>query len=127
MRKVFVFWGIILLTLISGAVAIIYGKQLLEEELVRADKIKEELTLPKVPETPKLPPRLPEAKIEEVPESETPSPQLPPKETEIPTLSELPKHIDVESPETQEAPVIPETPEVPEATSPQTPSQPAGQ
>ena len=32
MRKVFVFWGVILFFLVAGAIAIIYGKILLKEE-----------------------------------------------------------------------------------------------
>ncbi len=43
MRNVFLFWGIILLILIIGIAAIIYGKVILEEEGKRQERLIEEL------------------------------------------------------------------------------------
>lgn len=140
MRKVFLFWGVVLFVLLLGLAAIIYSKTLLKEEEERANRTRAEVTLPKVSTTPKFP-ALPsgiglgeapakiefsgpvppqdveslkapeEIKLPEVSEDEAVPPQLPPEVSEILTLPEPPAHIDIESLKVPELPpVVPETP-----------------
>lgn len=118
MRKVFVFWSIILLILLLGVGAIIYGRVLLGKEEKNTDQIRRELTLPRVPRALRLPTLPTELEIEKtsadvkLPES-PPPPEVEslkmPGGTEVPTppedeaLPSLPLR-------TPEAPILPEPP-----------------
>ena len=53
MRKVFIFWGIILLVLISGIVAVVYGKSLLAKEEKNGRQMR--MNWPEIPALPKRP------------------------------------------------------------------------
>lgn len=54
-RRVFVFWIIILIILAGGTVFIVYGKLLLKEERGKALPIAEELAFPESPKKPEPP------------------------------------------------------------------------
>jgi len=128
MRKVFLFWSVIFIVLITGTAAIIYGKLLLKEEEKKADEIIRELSLPKVRKAPGIPvaeikeapadvkeskPVLPpdaeslkapvDTKLPEVPKSEAAKPPSPPN---------IPEQADIESAETPEQPITPPMPPI---------------
>lgn len=98
MRKIFLFWIIILIILIAGIAAIIYGKMLLKAEDEKAREIMEELSTTAIPRVDTLPVLPSDMETEEMPEEVEPlEPALPSGvETE-----EMPE--EVESPE----PVLP--------------------
>lgn len=115
MRKIFLFWAMIILILALGTAAIIYGKIRVKEEKKREYEIRKELSLPKVPRTlefPKLPPEGPveEAPIETEMSEEFPRPAIElPKETGDTALPEAPeKEVSPLQPETTEVPTLPE-------------------
>lgn len=129
MRKVFLFWGIIVFVLILGVVAFIYGKILLKEEEKKEGEIMKEITLPQVPEIrPKIEPlkrvlpldvevlkTLEGGGLPEVPKIKIRPLPLPPSSVtpEIPTSPNIPKYIDIESLKAPELPIIPGASQIP--------------
>ena len=137
MRRVFLFWSLILFILILGAAAIIYGTLLLKKEEERGERIKKALTQPKITGRPGLPAMPSESEIEEALDRiETPLPALPsdlespeagevielpeaweggaappltPRLPELPVSPEVPRNINVEPLKIPELPSVPET------------------
>jgi hypothetical protein len=82
MRKVFLFWIVVLLLLLAGAAAIIYGKTALKTEREKEAKIMEELNYEEESEL-EVMPLLPSGdEIKDLPafESAEPAPEIIPEE-----------------------------------------------
>lgn len=90
MRKIFLFWSIILIVLIAGITAIIYGKMLLKMEEEKAEGIIGELSTVVIPKVDTLPAPPSGTETEEMQEeNEPPELVLPPEEQQpLPLLTQ---------------------------------------
>jgi hypothetical protein len=90
MGRIFLFWVIILIVLIAGIGAIIYGKILLKTEEKKAKEIIMELSTTEIPKVDIIPPPLSGVETEEIPDEIKPAEPmtLPEEQQSLPSVSQ---------------------------------------